>query len=259
MKKRIIPSVLLRGGTNVVISQKFKPWRTVGALAQQLRLHVRRQCDEILIVNLDLAGSLEYRASERILSLVRQEVDIPISYAGGIFSPAHAASCINAGFDKVYVTSGFLDSNKSVASIVSIIGSQSVGVCLPYKRPGQESSPIVWDCRERAIRSAVAIDLFDAIDSAIESGVGEILLYNVDRDGSLQGLDISIARELDARGISIPVLLAGGAGAPVHFSEALSQSVIQGVVAGTVFSLTQETPSTIRIHCTQSGIRMRRP
>jgi len=65
--------------------------------------------------------------------------------------------------------------------------------------------------------------------------------------------------DLDEHKISIPVLLAGGAGVPEHFSEALSTPVIQGVVASTIFSLTQETPSTIRAHCEQSGIPMRRP
>jgi cyclase len=257
MKKRIIPSILLRGGTNVSISQQFSPWRTVGALAQQLRLHVCRQCDELLIINLDLAGSSGYLSPRRLLSLVRQEVDIPIAYAGGISSSDHASSCINAGFDKVYVTAGFLDDPQTVTSVASVIGSQSIGVCLPYKRADPESIPMTWDYRSSSVWQGLS--LFDAIKSAIESGAGEILLYDVDRDGSLQGLDVALAAELNECNISIPVLLAGGAGAPEHFCEALSVPVIQGVVAGTIFSLTQETPSTIRVHCEQSGIRMRRP
>lgn len=257
MKKRIIPSILLRGGTNAVISQGFRPWRTVGTLAQQLRLHVRRQCDELLIINLDIAGSLEYRAFERLLSLVRQEIDIPIAYAGGISSPNHAASCINAGFDKIYITSGFLADSQSLATVVSVVGSQSTGVCLPYKREKPGSLPMVWDYRMPRLSSN--LNLFDAIESASEFGAGEILLYDVDRDGSLKGLDTCIVDELVERNISIPILLAGGAGEPRHFSDVLSRSVIQGVVAGTIFSLTQETPSTIREHCEKCGIRMRRP
>jgi len=257
MKKRIIPSILLRGGTNVSISQQFTPWRTVGALAQQLRLHVRRQCDELLVINLDLAGSYEYQCPQRLLSLVRQEVDIPIAYAGGISSPDDAASCINAGFDKVYMTASFLDDHQSIASVASVVGSQSVGICLPYRRSNLESMPMIWDYRLSVTSDKMS--LLDAIASALESGAGELMLYDVDRDGSLQGLDISLVADLYKCGISIPVLLAGGAGAPKHFSAALANPVIQGVVAGSIFSLTQETPSTIRAHCEQSGIRMRRP
>ena len=82
MKKRIIPSILLRGGTQVCLSQGFSPWRTVGALAQNIRLHVQRSADELLITNLDQAGSKNFVLSERVLRLVRQEIDIPVAYAG---------------------------------------------------------------------------------------------------------------------------------------------------------------------------------
>jgi cyclase len=128
---------------------------------------------------------------------------------------------------------------------------------LPYKRTDQKSIPMIWDYRFPAMSQSMSLS--DAIASANEACAGEILLYDVDRDGSLQGLDVALAADLDARNLSIPILMAGGAGTPEHFSEVLLRPVIQGVVAGSIFSLTQETPSTIRAHCEQSGIRMRRP
>lgn len=256
MKKRIIPSILLRRGTSVVLSQQFTPWRTVGAFAQQLRLHVRRHCDELLVINMDLAGSSRFQTPHRLLSLIRQEVDIPIAYAGGISTPDDAASCINAGFDKVYITASFLDDCPSVSSVASVIGAQSTGICLPYRRVTPDSSPIIWDYRRASLMDGIALN--DAVKSAIDAGAGEVLLYDVDRDGSLQGLDKPLLAELEESDISIPVLLAGGAGTPEHFREVLCHSAIQGVVAGSIFSLTQETPSTIRCYCENYGIPMRR-
>ena len=257
MKKRIIPSILLRGGTNVSLSQEFKPWRTVGTLAQQLRLHVRRDCDELLIINSDLAGSSGFSVSQRLLSLVRQEVDIPIAYAGGISSAEDAACCINAGFDKVYITSAFIDNGFSISSVASVIGCQSTGVCLPYRRSAGSDVALFWDFRKNELRKD--IPLLDILRAAIESGAGELLLYDVDRDGCLQGLDISLLKLLEESGISVPVLLAGGAGNAEHVSAALLSPAVQGVVAGSIFALTQETPATIRSHCESMGIAMRRP
>jgi cyclase len=257
MKKRLIPSILLRCGTSVSLSQQFKPWRTVGALAQQLRLHVRRHCDEILIVNTDLAGSGTFHCPQRLLSLVRQEVDVPIAYAGGIASETDAAQCINAGFDKVYMTSLFLDDPSGVQRVASLIGSQSVGVCLPYRRESLESDALIWDYRTLCLRHDQS--LTDALASAVAHGAGEILLHDVDRDGSLRGLDLSILPKLEACNISVPVLIAGGAGSSSHISSALASPVVQGVVASSIFSLTQETPGTIRAHCEELGIPMRRP
>ena len=257
MKKRIIPSILLSGGTSVALSQQFKPWRTVGALAQQLRLHVRRDCDELLIVNTDLSASQNFRCPDRILSLVRQEVDIPVAYAGGIRSEADAAACINAGFDKVYVTAIFLDDPYAVQRIASLIGSQSLGVCLPYRRLSSSRTPVVWDYRSESFKHD--LPLLDALALAVDVGAGEILLYDVDRDGSLHGLDVLLFSELGSRCVSVPLLMAGGAGTPSHVSDVLIGSAVQGVVASSIFALTQETPSTIRNHCEKVGIPMRRP
>ena len=257
MKKRIIPSILLKGGTSVALSQQFKPWRTVGALAQQLRLHVRRDCDELLIINTDFSMSHGLKCPNRILSLVRQEVDIPVAYAGGISSEIDAANCINAGFDKVYLTAIFLDNPAAVRRITSLVGSQSVGVCLPYRRLSSCSTPKIWDYRSASLRND--LPLLDALELAVNSGAGEALLYDVDRDGSLQGLDVSLLSELEAKGISVPVLMGGGAGTPSHISDILNGPVVQGVVASSIFSVTQETPSTIRTHCERLGIAMRRP
>jgi cyclase len=257
VKKRIIPSILLREGTNVSLSQQFTPWRTVGTLAQQLRLHVRRNCDELLIINTDLAGSPQFCCPQRLLSLVRQEVDIPIAYAGGISSATDAATCINSGFDKVYLTSVFLDEVSAIPAIASLIGSQSTGVCLPYRRCRNDTVPYVWDYRAAAIRRD--LPLLDALHTAAAGGAGEVLLYDVDRDGTLQGLDIHLLPELEASRIPIPVLMAGGPGTATHVSAVLSSPIVQGVVAGSIFALTQETPATIRRHCENAGIAMRRP
>jgi cyclase len=257
MKKRIIPAVLLRGGTNVSLSQQFKPWRTVGALAQMLRLHVQRNCDELLIINMDQAGTQSFRLPPRLLALVRQEVDIPIAYAGGICSASDAAMCINAGFDKVYLTSAFLDDSSSVNRIASLVGSQSVGVCLPYRTPiGLEQPAMLWDYRQKSIRAELPLQ--QAIGSCIEMGAGEILLYDVDRDGTLQGLDEQLLPSLEELDIPIPLLMAGGAGSAEDISAVLGSPVIQGVVASSIFALTQETPATIRRHCENLGIAMRR-
>jgi len=254
MKKRIIPSILLSKGTNVCLSRGFSPWRTIGALTQILRLHVQRGADELLVINLDSAGMFDQLPSQRIFNIIRNEVDIPISYAGGIASPQSAITCINSGFDKVYVTSIFLDNPDTIKEISSIIGAQSLGICLPFLR--KDESFMVWDYRTKNL---VNIHLRDAVHSAIGAGAGEVLLYDVQSDGSLKGFNLSIYRELELDKISVPIILAGGAGNYMHFSTALSYSNIQGVVAGSIFALTDATPLTIRKHCLGSGILMRRP
>ena len=83
MKKRIIPAILLQAGsTNVCLSQQFHPWRTVGTLAQQLKLHVTRGCDELLIINPNPSGDASSLFSNRLTSLITKNTDIPVGYLG---------------------------------------------------------------------------------------------------------------------------------------------------------------------------------
>ena len=141
-----------------------------------------------------------------------------------------------------------------VHQISNVIGVQSLGICLPFRTRGDEY--FVWDYRTS---TSANLNLSDAIHLAIGAGSGEILLYDIDADGSLRGLNPFIHSDLSLDKFSVPILLAGGAGENVHFSSALSQSNIQGVVAGSVFALTDATPLTIRQHCLDAGILMRRP
>ena len=187
MKKRIIPSILLSKGSNVCLSREFSPWRTIGALTQILRLHVQRGADELLVINLDSAGIFDELPSQRIFSIIRNEVDIPIAYAGGIASPQSAIACINSGFDKVYLTSIFLDTPGQVNDIASVIGVQSLGICLPFRRNNDQY--LIWDYRSKEFTN---LDLRDAVHMAVNAGAGEILLYDVDSDGSLGGLDSTL-------------------------------------------------------------------
>jgi cyclase len=254
MKKRIIPSILLRGGTQVCLSQNFTPWRTVGVLAQNLRLHVQRSADELLLINLDQAGNQQFVRPERVLRLIRQEVDIPIAYAGGIRSASDAATCINAGFDKVYVTSAFLDDPSVAQSIADVIGSQSLGLILPYMR-SSEGEARVWDYRSRSFTDSI---LQMTIKASIGLGVGEIVLHDVSRDGTLSGFDPLILADVEKCQPTISILLAGGAGDADHICQVLGSPWIQGIAASSIFSLTQSTPVTIRKHCTSHAIQMRR-
>lgn len=252
MKKRVIPSILIGNGTSTVLSTKFDPWRTAGTLTQQLRLHISRQADELILLNpfTSLTGN------GRISQLVNKEVDIPICYAGGISSLNDAEKCIQMGFERVYVSQLFHNNPNEISKIASVLGSQSVAVSLEYKwiKNKNNSYPVLWNYKSQMI---IETSLCTAIIQAASLGAGEILLYNVDLDGSLSGLDKKLLRELDDLSIEIPILIAGGAGCDSDFSDVLIHPMISGVVAGSIFSLTETTPSTIRNHCKEMNIMMR--
>ena len=68
-----------------------------------------------------------------------------------------------------------------------------------------------------------------------EAGAGEIILTDIDKDGTKSGLNIKIAEEITKK-IDIPVILSGGCGLAEHFVEGFKKTNIQGICAGTFFS-----------------------
>ena len=116
-----------------------------------------------------------------------------------------------------------------------------------------QMSYYLWDYRQKVSYQHPS----DALGTALSVGAGEVVLYNADSARALQGLDLS-RLTLQALDVDVPILLAGGAGSASHIS-ALSADEVQGVVAGSIFALTEDTPLTIREHCIAHGIAMRRP
>ena len=149
-----------------------------------------------------------------------------------------------------------MDSPEVLSETASVVGMQSVGVCLPYRSIGESTKRFVWDYTRRECLTEKPLEFY--IEKANECGAGEILLYSVDRDGTLAGFDEEILSLLQVCALSKPVLLGGGAGVREHFISVLSSEFVQGVVASSIFSLTQETPSTLRCYCLEHGIPMRK-
>jgi cyclase len=240
----------LQQGTHACLSQNFYPWRTVGTLTQLLRLYTRRSCDELLILNPGIATITDL--TDRFFNIIINEVDIPIAYAGGIRSSLDAQLIINKGFDKVFITSAFIDDHKILASISKTLGSQSIGVSLPYVNISGEY--FVWDYR---LKKPTSSSLLHSLHDAISYGAGEIMLHSVRHDGQLSGFDQNLDSILEQVSSSIPILLAGGFSTPDDFRIALSNPRINAAVASSLFSLTEHTPTTIRTHCLSNNILMR--
>ena len=64
-------------------------------------------------------------------------------------------------------------------------------------------------------------------------GAGEILLNAIDRDGTREGYDLELVRRV-SEAVSIPVVVAGGAGEVRHFREA-TEAGASALAAGSMF------------------------
>jgi len=75
-------------------------------------------------------------------------------------------------------------------------------------------------------------------------GAGEILLTSIDKDGTKDGYDIMLTKEIvDA--VSIPVIASGGCGKPEHVLDIFHKSNVDAALAASIFHY--ETHSVDRV------------
>jgi cyclase len=86
-------------------------------------------------------------------------------------------------------------------------------------------------------------------------GAGEILLTSMDRDGTGQGYDLPLIRQV-AGAVGLPVIASGGAGQLVHLADALEAGA-HGVLAATIFHFEDSSLPRARAYLRERGYPVR--
>ena len=68
----------------------------------------------------------------------------------------------------------------------------------------------------------------------VKMGAGEILVNNVDRDGTQQGYDMDLIRRFTSR-LRVPVIACGGAWTTEHLRMVVKESGASAAAAGSMF------------------------
>ena len=147
------------------------------------------------------------------------------------FNVKQIEKLIGLGVEKVAIGSAAIENPKLIEQAARRVGSQSIVGVLDVKKVGVLKRPeIVFlngSKRTGSSPKEVAISMQN-------SGVGEILLQSVDRDGTMLGYDIDLIDRIKGL-ISVPLTVLGGSGS-YHDIKALTERYpVIGVAAGSVF------------------------
>lgn len=88
-----------------------------------------------------------------------------------------------------------------------------------------------------------------------EIGVGEIMITSIDREGTMQGLDIQLVQSV-TQVVSVPVIASGGVGQLSDF-QAGFQTGATAVAAGSIFHFTDQSPIMTRNYLTHTHANVR--
>lgn len=243
---RIIPTMLCKG-RQLVKGRQFDSWRSVGLVMQAIRIHAVRGVDELCL--LDVAATAEGRGPD--LELVRELSDFlfaPLSVGGGVRSVEDVKALLRAGADKVVIGNGTLEyeGTQLLIDLVEKVGSQAICVSIDVK------DGMVWkNCGKIAhgfnpVRWARECQMY---------GVGEILLQSIDRDGTMEGYDLELIKQVSSA-VGIPVIASGGCSGWSDMVSAIGAGA-SAVAAGALFQFTDVTPREAAKHLAANGIEAR--
>jgi cyclase len=246
---RIIPSLLLRNG-RLVKGRRFDEHKDAGAPATTARAHSAQGADEILLLDID--ASREKRLPDfAALAAVACEVEIPLTFGGGIQSIAIATRAIEAGADKVCLTTTALDTPDIISEIAHRFGTQAVMVGLDVM--DSNGQPRLFD--HRTHKTVPSINPIEWAKEMVARGAGEIRLCVVAREGMREGLDIPLFERL-RKAVGVPIIVEGGAGNLEQVADAMRAGV-DSIALGTLLVFSDTNLVKLRRFLEGAGLQVR--
>ena len=225
---RIIPVLLLKK-SGLVKTVRFKEPKYVGDPINAVRIFNDKEVDELVF--LDITATPEDRppAFDHIRDIA-SECFMPMCYGGGVRTQEDAQRLFALGVEKVALNSAAARNPALVTELAATYGSQSIVVSVDVRRD--------WLGRQRVFtccgRSNIGRAPLDYVREMEQRGAGEILLNSIDRDGTMQGFDLLLVREV-TQAVSIPVIACGGAGRVRHLAEVVVCGGASAAAAGSLF------------------------
>jgi cyclase len=226
---RIIPCLDVDGG-RVVKGVNFQNLRDAGDPVELARRYDAEGADELTFLDIT-ASSAERSTTYEIVSRTAEQVFIPLTVGGGVRTVEDIDRLLRAGADKVSVNTAAISRPDLLSEAAHRFGSQCIVLSVDARRAqGTDSG---FEVTTHGGRKGTGIDAVEWAARGEELGVGEILLNSMDADGTRNGFDLEMLRQVRAA-VHVPVIASGGAGALDHFPPAIEAGA-DAVLAASVF------------------------
>lgn len=227
LRTRVIPCLLLKG-RGLVKTVKFADPKYVGDPINAVKIFNEKEVDELML--LDITATEERREPNfQLIEEIAEEAFMPMAYGGGIRSMDHIRRILKLGVEKVVLNQAALVQPELVTEAAAEFGAQAVVVSIDAKRKLLGGYQVVG----LRARQSTGLSPLQFAQQVQALGAGEILLNSVDRDGTMDGMDLKLVREV-ASGVTVPLVATGGVGSLQHIVQAKDAGA-SGVAAGSFF------------------------
>lgn len=227
LRPRIIPCLLVRRG-GLVKTVRFDEGKYVGDPINAVRIFNEKQVDELSVLDIDAT----VQGREPDYTMIRNlaaECRMPLCYGGGVKTVEQVERIIGMGVEKVAVSSAAVHDPSIISRMARSVGAQSVVVVIDVAllKGG-------YEVRIENGKRATGLDPVKFARKMQDLGAGEIVVNSIDRDGVMQGYDLTLFRAVRNE-VDVPMTALGGAGSLDHIRELIREFGITGAAAGSLF------------------------
>ncbi|MDK2122888.1 AglZ/HisF2 family acetamidino modification protein [Parachitinimonas caeni] len=228
LTQRAIPCLLISDG-GLVKTVGFKPGKYVGDPINAVKIFNEKEVDELVFLDID-ASRQNREPDYELIEQIASECFSPIAYGGGIRTFEQAVRIIRSGVEKVVLNSVLFDQPEVLTHISQHFGAQSAVAVLNIKRDWRGRYRIYDSCRNKTLDHNIT----EYARQLERLGAGELMLSDVDRDGTMQGYDLALIQQI-VNAVSIPVIACGGAGKLADLRSATQDGGAAAVAVGSLF------------------------
>jgi cyclase len=246
---RLIPCLDVDGG-RVVKGVNFRNLRDAGDPVELAARYDSEGADEIVFYDITASSS----GRDTMVDVVRrtaEQVFIPLTVGGGVRTLEDARQLLRVGADKVSVNTAAVLRPELITELATEFGAQCVVVGIDVRR-----SPDRFEVYTHGGREATGIDAVEWAADCERRGAGELVLNSMDRDGTRDGFDLELTREVvDA--CRVPVVASGGVGTLDHLVEGATIGGADAVLAASIFHFGEVTVAEAKAHLARAGVTVR--
>ncbi len=249
LAKRIIPCLDVKDGRTVK-GTNFVGLRDAGDPVELAARYCAEGADELVL--LDISATNERRKT--LTALVRDvaaEINIPFTVGGGISTVDDIGALLDSGADKVSINTAAVKEPELLTAAAANFGSQCIVLAIDARM-----TPDGWRVYLNGGRVATDLDAAEWAKRGVELGAGEILLTSMNADGTKDGFEIGLTREISTN-LKVPVIASGGAGSMDDFADAFALGRADAALAASVFHFGEIAIPDLKAFLAMRGIEVR--
>ena len=255
LSKRIVSCLDVRDG-KLAKSVKFVDTQDIGDPVAKAKDYYAQGLDELVFY--DITASSDNRGIMLdVVSHVAEQVFIPFSVGGGLRTVEDCSRVLLAGAEKINVNSAAVKNPGLIAEASAAFGAQAVVLSMDVLRVETSTQiPSGYEIVINGGRTRMGLDAIQWAQRGEELGAGELVVNSIDADGTKEGYELNLTRQI-AEAVSIPVVASGGGGTPEHMYDVLTEGKADAALVASMLHYGEYTVKQIKDYLVGRGLKIR--